>query len=140
MFPLNLVFDSRDWFYAWRDYCRAHSRDIYDIERQFVLGAIERIERYKMPIIQLDRENSREAICLVFEKVNVGGKKLDAFELVTAIYAADHFDLRVDWNGDKTPANPGRHARMIGSPNRRDVLTQIGQYGFPTKLHPVELA
>ena len=68
---------------------------------------LERIERYKMPIIRLDRKNSREAICLVFEKVNVGGKKLDAFELVTAIYAADQFDLREDWNGDRTRAKPG---------------------------------
>ena len=31
---------------------------------------------------------SKEAVCVVFEKVNTGGKPLDAFELVTAMYAA----------------------------------------------------
>lgn len=30
----------------------------------------------------------KEAVCVVFEKVNTGGKPLDAFELVTAMYAA----------------------------------------------------
>lgn len=142
LFPLNKVFDSRDWFYDWRDYWRAKGRDVSDLDRLFVRGVVESIERYKMPIIRLDRSNSREAICLVFEKVNVGGKKLDAFELVTAIYAADKFDLREDWSGSKSPIRPGRLARMIGSPNRRDVLTEIASTDFLqacTLLHTREL-
>ena len=130
MFPLNRAFDSRNWFYDWRDYWRDRGRDVVDLDRDFVRGVIELIERYKMPIIRLDKGNSREAICLVFEKVNVGGKKLDAFELVTAIYAASRFDLREDWNGTLHPNKPGRRARMIGSPNRRDVLTQIASTDF----------
>ncbi|MEF8704016.1 MAG: DUF262 domain-containing protein [Candidatus Accumulibacter sp. UW26] len=131
-FPLNQVFNNggRDWFYDWRDYWRAKGRDVSDLDRSFVRTVIDRIERYKMPIICLDRDNSREAICLVFEKVNVGGKKLDAFELVTAVYASDNFDLREDWSGTAKPAVPGRRARMIGSPNRRDVLTEIASTDF----------
>ena len=39
-------------------------------------------------MIALDRSTSKEAVCVVFEKVNTGGKPLDAFELVTAMYAA----------------------------------------------------
>lgn len=130
LFPLNEVFDSRDWFYDWRDHWKAKGRDVSDLDRDFVRGVVESIERYKMPIIKLDKSNKREAICLVFEKVNVGGKKLDAFELVTAIYAADSFDLREDWSGSKTPLKLGRRARMIGSPNPRDVLTQIASTDF----------
>lgn len=125
MFPLNQVFDAKDWFYDWRDYWKARDESVYDLERDFDRGFVEQIARYKMPVIQLDRRNSREAICLVFEKVNVGGKKLDAFELVTAIYAASNFDLREDWNGAKAPPKPGRRARIIGQPNKCDVLTQI---------------
>lgn len=142
MFPLNHVFDSRNWFYDWRDYWRNRSRDVSELDRDFVRGVVDVIERYKMPIIRLDRSNSREAICLVFEKVNVGGKKLDAFELVTAIYAADQFDLREDWNGTSRPKKPGRRARMIGSPNRRDVLTEIASTDFLqacTLLHTREV-
>lgn len=141
MFPLNQVFDNRDWFYDWRDYWKARGRDVQDMERDFYRGTLEAIDDYKMPIIKLDRSNSREAICLVFEKVNVGGKKLDAFELVTAIYAADNFDLREDWNGDGAN-KPGRRSRMIGSPNRRDVLTPLKSTDFLqacTILHTREL-
>lgn len=116
LFPLNQVFDSRNWFYDWRDYWKAKGRDVSDLDRDFVRNVVESIERYKMPIIRLDRTNKREAICVVFEKVNVGGKKLDAFELVTAIYAADKFGLREDWNGTKKPAKAGRHSRIFNLP------------------------
>jgi hypothetical protein len=73
-----------------------------------------------MPVIRLDKRNSREAICLVFEKVNVGGKKLNAFELVTAIYAGDGFDLRADWLGDE-----GRRARLRAAGGRDGVFKNI---------------
>jgi len=46
----------------------------------------------------------------VFEKVNTGGKALDAFELVTAMYAASGHELRKDWYGDDTTS--GRHSRL----------------------------
>ena len=127
-FPLDRVFDSRNWLYDWRDYWRARGRDVSDLDRTFVTKVIDPIERYKMPIIQLDKNNSRDAICLVFEKVNVGGKKLDAFELVTAIYAADQFDLREDW-GIGDAAKGGRRQRIVGSP-KRDVLTQLASTDF----------
>ncbi len=129
MFPLNQVFDSHDWLYAWRDYWKANSRDVSDLDKDFFKKVLQVIQRYKMPIIRLDKDNSREAICLVFEKVNVGGKKLDAFELVTAIYAADSFDLREDWSGAAKPVKEGRKARMIGR-NRRDVLIGIASTDF----------
>jgi hypothetical protein len=130
MFPLNHVFDAKEWFYGWRDYWKARDRDVSDLERDFDRAIVDRIQRYKMPIIKLDKDNSREAICLVFEKVNVGGKKLDAFELVTAIYAADEFDLREDWDGGESAKKHGRIQRIIGSPNRRDVLAEIASTDF----------
>ena len=52
---------------------------------------------YQVPVITLGKDTSRAAVCLVFEKVNTGGKALDAFELVTAMYAASGFHLRDDW-------------------------------------------
>ena len=93
MFPLDLTFDDRDW---WRDWDARWGKDGRELS-DHVLDLLRQIQRYKMPVIELDRENSREAVCLIFEKVNVGGKKLDAFELVTALFAADEFDLREDW-------------------------------------------
>ncbi|MFZ2872753.1 GmrSD restriction endonuclease domain-containing protein [Zavarzinia sp.] len=141
-FPLNLTFDSRDWFFGWRDHWRGQGRDVADLERDFYRGVLDHIERYQMPLIRLDRRNSREAICLVFEKVNVGGKKLDAFELVTAIYAADSFDLRADWNGATDGKTQGRRQRIIGIEQPRRVLSQIASTDFLqacTVLHTRDL-
>lgn len=61
-------------------------------------------------MITLGRATSKEAVCVVFEKVNTGGKPLDAFELVTAMYAASGHELRKDWYGDD--GTKGRHRRL----------------------------
>ena len=128
MFPLNKLFDSRQWEFAWEGFWRGRGQDRHDLNCQFFNRVLDKIQRYKMPIIRLDQENSREAICLVFEKVNVGGQKLDAFDLVTAIYAASGFDLREDWFGG-APAG-GRRARIRGNEGRRNVLRHIESTDF----------
>lgn len=130
LFPLNQVFDHTDWYFNWRGYWRDRKPDRFDLESRFFRGIVENIQRYKMPIIRLDKKNSREAICLVFEKVNVGGKKLDAFELVTAIYAASRFDLREDWYGPVDRSSVGRYRRMIGKENERRVLRDLESTEF----------
>lgn len=140
-FPLNIVFDCKDWFYGWRDYWKPQGEDVSEMERSLDKGLLERIQRYKMPIIRLDKNNSREAICLVFEKVNVGGKKLDAFELVTAIYAASSFDLREDWQGPQDKSHHGRRGRLLGDHPKRSVLAEIANTDFLqacTLLHTLE--
>jgi len=142
MFPLDKSFDSKDWFYGWRDHWKPRDRDVVDLERVFYQQVLERIERYKMPIIRLDKKNSREAICLVFEKVNVGGKKLDAFELLTAVYASASFDLREAWNGDGTRKQPGIKKRLIGGDHPRRVLRPLENTDFIqacTLLHTREM-
>jgi len=98
MFPLNKTFDEKDWIYGWR-YFWGNDPEGLELEKKFDRNVLDRIKRYKVPLIRLDKTNTREAVCLVFEKVNTGGKKLDAFELLTAIYAAvdGEFRLREDW-------------------------------------------
>ncbi len=130
MFPLNQVFDCMGWLYDWRDYWKAKGEDVSDVERNFYHAIVDRIQHYKVPIISLGKRNKREAICLVFEKVNVGGKKLDAFELLTAIFASDKFDLREDWQGNQKLKKLGRQAAIVGAPNRRDVLAQLANTDF----------
>jgi hypothetical protein len=71
---------------------------------------LENFKYYRVPVIALDRSTSKEAVCVVFEKVNTGGKPLDAFELVTAMYAASGHELRKDWYGDD--GTKGRHRRL----------------------------
>lgn len=58
---------------------------------------LRNITAYKLPIIKVKKETPKEAVCQVFENVNQGGVPLTVFELLTATFAADNFDLRKDW-------------------------------------------
>lgn len=112
-FPLNCVFDWDDWQDGFGDYWddspqRPEMRALF---RRFKDEVLDNFKAYQVPVIDLDRETSHEAVCLVFEKVNTGGKALDAFELLTAMYAAKGHKLRDDWLG--TPGDVGLQGRLM---------------------------
>ncbi len=67
---------------------------------------------YQIPVIQLEKETTKEAVCLVFEKVNTGGEPLTVFELVTASYAAEGYNLRDDWFGSQLRNVESRKDRL----------------------------
>jgi hypothetical protein len=96
MFPLNQVFDVADWRKRFNLHWKydAGKTALYD---QFEARVIDRFKEYQVPVIHLRKENPKEAVCQVFEKVNTGGVSLNVFELLTATYAADDFSLRDDW-------------------------------------------
>jgi hypothetical protein len=71
---------------------------------------------YQLPIIELKKGTTKEAVCLVFEKVNTGGVPLSVFELVTASYAADGYNLRDDWYGSALRNVASRHKRLATEP------------------------
>ena len=138
MFPMNQVFDDDDWIYGWRDYWRARDVDLNEAERA-LKKIIRTIQKYEMPVIRLSKDNGREAVCTIFEKVNVGGVKLDAFELVTAIYAGSNFDLREDWSG--TADARGRLGRIRDSTHKHGVHAELKPVDFLqacTVLHTMD--
>lgn len=97
LFPVNRIFDSNEWRHAY------HKHWDYDPEKirlfdNFSDEVIERFKQYQVPVIELKKETPKEAVCLVFERVNTGGVALTVFELLTASFAADNFQLRDDWN------------------------------------------
>jgi hypothetical protein len=77
---------------------------------------IDPIKTYQLPIIELMRDTSKEAVCLVFEKVNTGGVPLSVFELVTASYAAEGYNLRDDWFGSSIRNVDSRLKRLATEP------------------------
>jgi len=116
MFPLNKALYPHDWLHRWRDYAHKKQEDIDALQKRFRDNIIDKFDKYQVPIIRLSKDNDRAAICQTFEKINVGGKKLDAFELVTAIYAGDNFDLRENWkNREKEIKNKYQVLSKIGS-------------------------
>lgn len=68
---------------------------------EFRQKILNNFREYNLPIIELKKDNRKEAVCIVFEKVNTGGVSLSVFELMTATYAADGLNLREEWYGDE---------------------------------------
>ena len=111
MYPVSQVFDWDSWQDGFDEYWIGDkNKSIRDEFRAFKRQVLENFKSYHVPVITLDRSTSKEAVCVVFEKVNTGGKALDAFELVTAMYAASGHELRKDWYGDD--GTKGRHRRL----------------------------
>lgn len=127
-FPLDQALDPTKWIFACVAHWSSQGEQRMDELLRFQTEVLNRIQAYAMPVIRLGKENSREAVCTVFEKVNVGGKKLDAFELVTAIYAARGFDLREDWAGIKD--KHGRLGRMRSHVPPKGVFADLASTDF----------
>ena len=132
MFPINQVFDWDAWQEGFGDYWiardEAGKRNLF---KRFKDNVLQNFKNYQVPVIELDLNTSREAVCLVFEKVNTGAKPLDAFELVTAMYSAQGFELRKDWLGDNTASGRENRLSTFGRAADQD-------YGLLEKIAPTD--
>ena len=103
MFPLNIILNSEEemgWqneYYAYYNYDPAVIQQFTELFSKVLIPTF----KYALPVILLDKETPKEAVCQVFENVNTGGVSLTVFELVTAIFAMDDFRLREDWDERK---------------------------------------
>ena len=104
LFPLNIILDDEKSFEWERAYLAYHSNshEASDEYRTFRGKIIMTVTHYKIPVISLDKDTPKEAVCQVFENVNQGGVSLTVFELVTAVFAMDDFELSKNnhLNGD----------------------------------------
>lgn len=101
MFPLSIVLDyskTMSWQMQYMQEGPGETDERVRTWQAFHEAVIKPIVEYQVPVIQLIRSTPKEAVCAVFEKVNTGGVSLTVFELVTATYAADDFNLRDDWD------------------------------------------
>jgi len=96
LFPFQKIFNSSDWRAGYNEYWKYDKEKIKFFD-DFEKEIIKRFEQYKIPIIKLLKSTPKEAVCLVFEKVNTGGVSLTVFELLTATFAMEDFNLREDW-------------------------------------------
>ena len=96
LFPVNQIFQSAGWRRGYNKHW-SHGRYEGRLFDDFEEKVIKRFESYQVPVIGLTKETPKEAVCVVFERVNTGGVALTVFELLTATFAADDFQLRDDW-------------------------------------------
>lgn len=99
-FPLNLIFDNVGMMQWQMQYAMYHKNDaaIFNRWTQFFNTIVAPMSQYQIPVIMIGNDVPKEAVCQVFENVNQGGVSLTVFELVTATFAADNFELRKDWD------------------------------------------
>lgn len=97
--PLPLVFDTVSLTNWQMKYLQVDPTRIQERLTRWndLLQVVQRYQQYQIPVILLRKETPKEAVCQVFEKVNTGGVSLNVFELLTATYAADDYNLRNDW-------------------------------------------
>src|SRR5947209_3571356 len=135
-----MVFQWDDWQKQFIEYSieKGDFKSKWDVIRHFKENVLDNFIQYQVPVIALGSGTSKEAVCVVFEKVNTGGKPLDAFELVTAMYAADGYELRRDWYGRE--GGLGRQHRFIEklrpAEEESGIIAQVSNTDF---LHAVSL-
>lgn len=133
MYPLTHVFDWNQWMLEFIAFWNGNINctECQDYLR-FQREVLTNFTQYRVPVISLDQYTSKEAVCVVFEKVNTGGKALDAFELVTAMYAANNHELRKDWYGDAS--FEGRHRRFVDTlrpaGSKQGIIANVGSTDF----------
>ena len=87
MFPLNKFFKgNRQWLRAYERFCNDNSAG--EFTDAFVEKVIDNASSYEIFSLELEKNTPLESVCKIFEKVNIGGVKLDVFDLLTAIFAA----------------------------------------------------
>lgn len=101
---------------AWEEGLQETRPEQFALYMQFRKQVLQAFRNYQLPVIQLHKSTSKEAVCLVFEKVNTGGVPLNVFELVTATYAADGYNLRDDWFGSAIRKVESRQKRLSKEP------------------------
>tara|TARA_R110000823_G_scaffold209703_3_gene339846 strand:+ start:6646 stop:8430 length:1785 start_codon:yes stop_codon:yes gene_type:complete len=121
-FPCDQIINSDDYEEALQEY----SPESFGIYMQFRKAVINAFRSYQIPIIELTKETTKEAVCLVFEKVNTGGVQLSVFELITASYAAEGYNLRDDWFGSEIRDVASRHKRL----SRHELLKGVESTDF----------
>lgn len=121
-FPCNQILNSDEWEKS----LMLYNRDKFFTYMEFREKVLRPFRDYDVPLITLKKATSKEAVCLVFEKVNTGGVPLSVFELVTASFAADGFNLRDDWYGSKLRQVEGRVTRI----KQNDILKTIEPTDF----------
>ncbi|GAA4539816.1 GmrSD restriction endonuclease domain-containing protein [Amycolatopsis samaneae] len=131
IFPLDRVMDyseTMSWHYAYVDNGPGERDERLQIWRTFHESVINAFYQYQVPTIALIRSTPKEAVCQVFEKVNTGGVSLTVFELLTATYAADDFNLRADWDERKRLLGAERLLRRFEATDFLQILTLLATF------------
>ncbi len=127
MYPVCMIDDYQTWRLEFNEYWQ-HDREKTKFWDAFERRVITSFNNYMLPVIIMKKENPKEAVCQVFEKVNTGGVSLTVFELLTATFAADEFDLKTDWRKIKEQFNPYKVLSRVSNTDVIQAVTLLATY------------
>lgn len=125
MFPLNIVFDQIEignWMIGLSQHEGIEKLTQF---QQFQQQILQPIQQYKIPVIKLSNDTSKEAVCQIFENVNTGGIPLTVFELVTAMFASQGCKLREEWEKIQREFKNFKHTDILKEVNATSFLTAL---------------
>ncbi len=127
--PVRLLFETSELFHWQHGYVQGNPERMQQWP-SVVDQLIQPFLSYQVPVIQLKKDTSKEAVCRVFEKVNTGGVPLSVFELLTATFAADQFSLRDDWakRDQRLRSSPVLNSRVDISNDFLQTVTLLATY------------
>lgn len=130
LFPLNIILDSVKATQSQIGYMQYYQVDqaVCQEYLTFMSEIIQTVSHYQIPVITLDKETPKEAVCQVFENVNQGGVSLTVFELVTAVFAMDNFELRPDWENRKYNHLNGEVLNIVTATDFLTACTLLAAY------------
>jgi hypothetical protein len=132
-FPCDQTMNSDEW----EETLHRVAPEYFELYMGFRRSVLKSFREYQIPVIQLHKETTKEAVCLVFEKVNTGGVQLSVFELITASYAAEGYNLRDDWYGSDIRKVDSRRERLVAEPLLSEIQATEFLQGV-TLLHTFE--
>ena len=124
MYPISMINEYDEWRTKFSEYWD-YDREKIKFWNKFENKIIKVFNGYNLPVIIMKKDNPKEAVCQVFEKVNTGGISLTVFELLTASFASDEFDLKADWEDIKKKFKP---FKVLNNTSNTDIIQAITLY------------
>lgn len=135
MYPVSMVDEYDEWRTRFSEYWD-FDRDKIKFWNEFEKKIIKGFTGYMLPVIEMKKVNPKEAVCQVFEKVNTGGVSLSVFELLTASFASEEFDLKTDWANIKSDF---KSFRILDKTSNIDIIQAITIYATYQRRKAEEL-
>lgn len=127
IFPVKCIFDPDEWDEGYIEYWD-YDKEKIKLFKKFNNEVLKRFDQYQLPIIQMGKDTPKEAVCLVFEKVNTGGVSLNVFDLLTAMFASENYSLRDDWKEIKKELSEYEVLSKISSDDFLQTITLLSTY------------
>jgi len=121
MYPVHMIDEYSTWRRDFNKYWK-HDSEKSAFWDAFEEKVINNFNKYMLPVIVMKKENPKEAVCQVFEKVNTGGVSLNVFELLTATFASEEFDLKQDWIDIKASF---KDYKVLANVSNTDIIQSI---------------